>query len=300
MKLKVSAAVIGPLLISSLYWYFFISLKEMPITQSEFTSRYDYTKNSNVNIELSQLEPNIYTFTYQSFDGAIVNGQISFPEKQAEAYPVLIGVPAMGRGYQRWWVDSFKGRPTVTQVNKITEMASKKGYAVISIDSRYHGKRKDPKNTLRSIMNKLHFFGDKLLYEQMIEYTVMDIRVLLDWVENEKQFINSDINVAGYSMGGQISLLLGAVDQRVNKIISIVPPFIDDKIASVAPKNAAPLITKNAVLLVTSNDDENATERENEHLFSLIASAEKEHLVFPGSHILPDGYVNEISFWFDR
>ena len=84
----------------------------------------------------------------------------------------------MGRGYQRWWSESFKGRPTVTQVNKITKLADKNGYVVISIDARYHGKRKKPERTLRSIMNDLHFFGDKTDYEAMIKNTVIDHRVL--------------------------------------------------------------------------------------------------------------------------
>ena len=299
LKFKIFCSVLAVLLASLLYWYFFISLKETPISQQEFTSRYSYSSNSNLKLTFTQLAPKVSTFSYKSFDGAVVNGQISYPDKEAETYPVLIGVPAMGRGYQRWWVDSFKGRPTVTQVNKITELANRKGYVVIAIDSRYHGKRKDPENTLRSIMNKLHFFGDKVLYEQMIENTVLDLRVLTDWIEQEKNLNNSEINIAGYSMGGQISLLLGAVDKRINKIMSIVPPYIDDKIASVAPKNAVPLIATNSVLLVTANDDENASKKENEYLFSIIASAEKEHLIFPGSHILPDGYVNEISHWFD-
>ena len=156
------------------YWYAFISLKEFPMPQKDIITAYNYKPPSDLEMKFEQTETDKYKFSYKSFDGAVVNGQFSYPKIKSQEYPVFIGVSAMGRGYQRWWVDSFKGRPTVTQVNKITSMANKIGYAVIAIDARYHGTRKDPDKTLRSIMNDLHFFGSKDTYENMIKETVLD------------------------------------------------------------------------------------------------------------------------------
>lgn len=174
-----------------------------------------------------------------------------------------------------------------------------KGCAVISIDARYHGKRKDPDRTLRSIMNDLHFFGDKSDYEAMIRDTVLDHRVLLDWIEQQDNLIIEKVKVAGYSMGGQISLILGSVDPRVREVVSIVPPFIDDRIALVAPKNLVSMLGDKPVLLVTATDDENASKEENDLLFSRLPEANKKRLEFAGGHILPEDYVQKLAAEFD-
>jgi dienelactone hydrolase len=277
------------------YWYVFLALDETPIEQSEIIKQYQYDKSKTIELTLMEVKPRLFTFTYKSFDGSIVNGQISYPTSYSEKYPVLIGISAMGRGYQRWWSKSFKGRKTVTQVNKITELADQNGYVVISIDARYHGKRKKPERTLRSIMNDLHFFGDKADYEAMIKNTVIDHRVLLDWLSQQDNIDSNNISVAGYSMGGQISLILGSIDQRVNKIISIVPPYIDDKTALVAPKNFISLLKNKKVLLLTADDDENASKSENDLLFKQIKTSSKERIDFSGGHILPSNYVESLS-----
>jgi hypothetical protein len=128
-----------------------------------------------VELILTEIEPRLFTFTYKTFDGSIVNGQISYPNIKAESYPVLIGVSAMGRSYIRWWSESFKGRPTVTQVNKITELADSNGYVVVSIDARFHGKRKSAERPLSSIMNDLHFFGDKIKNNKATHFNFLAI-----------------------------------------------------------------------------------------------------------------------------
>ena len=109
-------------------------------------------------------------------------------------------------------------------------------------------------------MNDLHFFGDKSTYEEMIVNTVRDYRVLLDWLESQNRIDSRNIVMAGYSMGGQVALLTASVDDRVNGVVSIVPPYLDDKVALVAPKNVVSLLDSAQVLLITSDDDENASE----------------------------------------
>jgi dienelactone hydrolase len=292
-KIAVTTAAVLTLVFG--YWYSFLTLDEIPMAQEDIIQQYQYRLDQPVGLTLVEIEPGLFTFTYQSFDGSIVNGQISYPNKVAEKYPVLIGVSAMGKSAIRWWTGSFKGRPTVTQVNKITELADKHGYVVIAIDARYHGKRKDPERTLGSIMNDLKFFGNKTDYEAMIKNTVIDHRILLDWISQEEKLDKNNISVVGYSMGGQISLLLASVDPRVRKVISIVPPYIDDKIAVVAPKNLISLLKDQTVLLLTADEDEYASESENDLIFKKILTPNKERVHFPSGHILPDDYVESLT-----
>ena len=289
---KIPLIALLSVLLAALYWYAFIALKDSPMSQDEIVDAYDYQPVQNIEMSLQEVAPGVFSFRFKSFDGEVVYGQISYPDDESELYPVLIGVSAMGRSYVRWWVDSYNGNPTVTQAHKITDLANSNGYAVISIDARYHGKRKDSSKPVRSIMNDLHFFGDKTDYEAMIRDTVRDHRVLMDWIDRRDNLDSERIKVAGYSMGGQISLILGSIDTRIDDVIAIVPPFIDDKIALVAPKNLVSLMGEERVLLVTASDDENASPEENELLFRMIASPNKKRIDYDGGHILPEEYVS--------
>ncbi|SDK51295.1 alpha/beta hydrolase [Microbulbifer yueqingensis] len=278
-------------------WYTFVALKEEPVPRDEIVASYAYRAPADIGMSVNEIGEGLFEFSYRSFDGAQVNGRISYPPAKQEKYPVLVGVAAMGRGYQRWWVDSFKGRPTVTRVNEITERASAKGYVVVAIDARFHGTRKDPNRTLGSIMNDLHYFGDKRDYEAMIRNTVLDYRVLMDWIAQQRDLDGGNLTLAGYSMGAQVALLASALDPRVNRVIAMVPPHIDDKTAIVAPKNLASLIKRPKVLLITADDDEYASREDNLHLYEAIASQDKRHQVFEGGHILPANYIAEVGSW---
>jgi dienelactone hydrolase len=279
-----------------LFWYMFIALDAQAMSQQEIVSAYEY-EPANRDLLLTEIAERTFQFSYTSFDGDIVNGQISYPRQYSESYPVLIGVAAMGRSYVRWWTDSVDGRPTVTNVNKITELADAKGYVVVAIDARYHGTRKDPERPLSAIMNDLRYLGDRTDYQAMIRDTVLDHRVLLDWIEQQDNLDINKVTIAGYSMGAQISLLLGALDERISTVIAIVPPWIDDKIAMVAPKNLVSLLQDKPVLLITASSDEEASGSENAQLFELISSSQKQRHDIAGSHILPAEYVDLLVDW---
>jgi len=296
MRTRIILSSVSVLTGAFLFWYVFIALDTQAMSQQEIRSAYEYEPEHR-DLLLTETAERTFQFSYTSFDGDIVKGQISYPRPHSESYPVLIGVAAMGRSYVRWWTDSVDGRPTVTNVNKITEMADAKGYVVVSIDARYHGTRKDPDRPLSAIMNDLHYFGDRTHYQAMIRDTVLDHRVLLDWIERQDNLDINRVTIAGYSMGGQISLLLGSLDNRISTVIAIVPPWIDDKVAVVAPKNLVSLLQNKPVLLITASRDEEASASENEQLYALIPSPQKQRHDIEGSHILPVEYVDLLFDW---
>jgi len=295
---KVLKITTGVLLSLGGIYFLFFTLDTEHLTTQQVVDSYQYSSFKNIDFKLNKLKERLFEFSYTTFDGTRVKGQINYPDVVKDKYPVLIGIHAMGRSYPRWWTGTLKGRPTVTQVNIITDMAIDKGYVVIAIDARYHGSRKVEGKGLHSIMNDLMFFGNKINYVEMINHTVLDHRVLLDWIEQEQQLDIADTHVVGYSMGGQMSLLLAGVDKRISNVLSIVPPYLTDTTASVAPKNIVSLLDDNKVWLVTSDDDEYANEDENLSLFNGITTSNKKHLIFEGNHILPEGYVEDLSNWF--
>jgi len=283
----------------ALYWYLFVALKEEPIDFQEILSSYNYQTPRSLDISLTPLGNNQFGFSFTSFDDDRVNGQIRYPQTKKSSYPVLLGVSAMGRSHERWWNNSYKGRPTITQVNKITDIAINKGYAVIAIDARFHGSRKNPELPVSTIMNRLHYLGDKTAYEDMIRKTVLDYRVLIDWLSTQPQLDETRISLAGYSMGAQIVLLLSTLEENIQQVISVAPPYLDNKVAAVAPINFAPHSRAQDLLLITADNDEFATQAENTALFDFIDIESKQHQVFPGGHILPPGYIDTVAEWLE-
>jgi len=261
------------------------------------TKVFAYQKNENIKFNLTEIAKNIFSFSYQSIDGEQVNGQISYPDKKAESYPIMIGAHAMGRSFPRWWTDNYKGNPTVTQVNKLTAIANDKGYVVIAIDARNHGSRKVKGKELSVVMTELKQ-GKTALYEAMIKDTVIDHRLLLDWIETQENLDQSNIRIAGYSMGAQVSLLLAGVDHRIKDVLAIVPPHIKNNLPQLSPVNIAPLLKNTSVLLVTANKDQYSTEEQNQQLFTAIKSENRVRMVFNSDHLLPSNYVNALAYWF--
>ena len=151
-------------------WYGVFGLKPYSLSPEELAARYAYPVKQQVQLELKELTPKSFEFTYQSFDGVTVNGRISYPQDPKtiqSPVPVLIGAHAMGRSQIRWWQDSFKDRATFEQTDKITAMALAKGYAVVAIDARHHGLRKDPDLSVVDIIDNLHWWGEREPYEAM-------------------------------------------------------------------------------------------------------------------------------------
>jgi len=266
---------------------------------TEHLQNYQYTIDQPIVLKSASNDGRYSEFSFTSFDGQIVYGQISYPQQSAKPYPVLIGFHAMGRSSERWWQDDIGGRKTITQVNKLTEMADKLGYVVIALDARAHAKRKDPNMSLTKIMTALTSGSDVTPYRDMILNTVKDHRVLLDWIQTQPQLDNNKIQVAGYSMGAQLSLLLAAVDPRINDILAIVPPFIEEKeLALISPVTLASLLANNRLMLITADADEYASIEQNTQLFDAITSTNKHRVVIAGGHILPKNYLMHLKHWF--
>jgi dienelactone hydrolase len=254
-----------------------------------------------VEMEMQQLTDRSWTFSYNSFDGARVYGRIHYPQPPQSAdsaFPVMLGAHGTGRSEIRWWQDNVKDRPMIEQTQRLSQLALSHGYAVITIDARYHGQRKDPRRTLRSIMADLHYFGDRRDYEDMVRNTVLDHRVLLDWIETNPTLDPSRIKVAGYSMGAQVALLLSGVDARIDGVLAIAPPHTGNSTALVAPHNVAAELVNTQIWLLSAEDDEYASRAQNLALFSSFPSKNKRHVVYPGGHILPEGYIGDLGEWF--
>ncbi|SEA51295.1 alpha/beta hydrolase [Alkalimonas amylolytica] len=282
-------------------WYSVFGLKPYTVTPTQIAERYSYSMIQPMTMQLESTDNTHFSFSYRSFDGAVVNGQLRYPlplSDSSKPLPVLIGAHAMGRSQVRWWQDSYNGRPTLESTDQITAMALANGYAVVTIDARNHGERKDPSNGIAEIIRNLHWWGKREPYEAMLIDTVRDHRVLLDLLTELPQFDPNNINIAGYSMGAHISLLLAGSDARINRVLAIVPPHINNTTAIVAPKNMLAGLADNPIWLLSANQDEYASKKQNSHLFAAFPSPDKKHITFDGGHLLPASYVQTLDDWF--
>ncbi|MCC2616582.1 dienelactone hydrolase family protein [Aestuariibacter halophilus] len=280
-------------------WYGIFSLKTQVVSSEQLAQRYGMD-NRVPTLHLEPLEAGAFALSFDSYDGQKVVGQISLPTDATGPYPVMLGLHAMGRSYPRWWTDSLRGSPTLTHVNDITEHANRLGYAVIALDARYHGERKDPDMDLFKIMRNLHLWGDRAAYEDMIVGTVKDYRLLINALAVDPRFDLGHLVATGYSMGAQMSLLLAGHDPRITGVVSIVPPYLDDTMAVVAPKNAVAKIQQAKVLMIVADDDEHADVEDSRAVFEAIPGRHNRFHVATGGHILPDNYVQTVADWLQQ
>jgi len=277
-------------------WHF-VWLKPYSFTAAELQARYAYKE------ELTPGNAHSVDIRLQSFDGALFNGRIVYPSDPALAtrpFPVLIGLHNMGGTHMRWWQAEVNGRPTIAQTHRITLMALQQGYAVVAIDARSHGQRRNlgQPHPMRIAMRDMHWFGKRQAYEQMIIDTVRDHRVLLDWLVTQPHLDAKRIKAAGYSMGAQGALLLAGLDARVLAVAAMVPPHLGDNVAAVAPINLVAGLQGKRVWLLTGDEDDEASPKQNQALFDAIPSQDKKHLRFESGHVLPTDYVEQLSDWF--
>ncbi len=312
---KIVAILLGVAGAIGALWWAVFALKPYEITPEQLSARYSHTAPSSKEavmqlgaaeaITVGSTQAWAVDLSFTSFDGVQAIGRVVYPTDPREHYattprrPVLLALHAMGRTHWRWWQAEYKGRATIEATHLLAERALQLGYAVLALDARGHGARKDPDRPLiaRDLLNDLHWWGKREPYERLIVDTVKDYRVLMDWVEQQPQFDAAQIRAVGYSMGAQMALLLAGSDSRVRSVAAMVPPHLDNKVAAVSPRNLASRLANVEVWLLTAEDDEHATRSDNAALFASLPGASRQHLTFPGGHVLPATYVDRLGPW---
>lgn len=315
MASRIMMTVFGLASAMAALWWAVFALRPYDVSPEQLTALYAHAKADTPlpQVQLGPVEQTTVGGTtawaqslrYASFDGAWVIGRIvhpldpSRPDAMPSARPVLLALHAMGRTHWRWWLGEFKGRPTIENTHLLAERALQAGHVVVALDARGHGDRKDPQRPLiaREMLRDLHLWGEREPYERLIVDTVKDYRVLLDWIEAQPHLGGGQVRAAGYSMGAQMALLLAATDPRVRSVAAMVPPHLDCKVAAVAPISVAAWLADTEVWLLTAADDEYASRSGNATLFAALQGPANRHLDFPGGHVLPPGYVEQLQPW---
>jgi len=179
------------------------------------------------------------------------------------------------------------------------------GYSVIIPDAKYHGERSYEAN----FASPLTFFSLQDVQKVYNLYTssVKDIRIIIDYTESKSTSKPQIFDVIGYSMGGQMAILLNSVDDRLNRIVACVPPLDAQKgskrigmnednaknMEVISPKNYA-MLQKAPITLLMGTKDGWYTKEEAQDFFDNITIKDKSLKFYESGHYLPDEFISDV------
>ncbi len=220
-----------------------------------------------------------------SDDGQPVNGIVATSAVDDSKKLAMVMHP-MGIDQQFWWSDKS---PLGAQ--KITQALLSQGYTVISLDARQHGQRAREGFGPKELLTRAHS-DEPRVYIDTIIGTVRDYRIALKWAKATYQ--PEDILVMGYSMGAQMSLLLAAFEPQVNRVVTMVPPYVNSLTSPVAPRVHGARIHSAEVLWLAGTKDPHSSKEKTQAAFNRIKSDDKSLIWFDSGHRLPPEFVTTV------
>ena len=181
------------------------------------------------------------------------------------------------------------------------------GFALIIPDMRYSGER----SYEIDFASSRSLLGSKQVqaYSDLFTTTVRDIRIIMDYVESRTTESPITFNAVGYSLGGSVTILLNAADNRLKSVVVAVPPLVlrklrnwfgitdnetADKLNSVFDLFRYTKIQKSPVCLLMANADQYYTEQEARDFFDQITVEGNVFKIYDSGHSIPDFFIEDV------
>ena len=191
------------------------------------------------------------------------------------------------------------------------------GYNLIIPDAKFHGERSyeigfRAPQTLPPLISKNE--KDSKSFELLITSSIKDLRIIMDYVENREDTLSNSFGVIGYSLGGNLGILLGIFDERITSVVGCVPPinlparglemfqWSDDVIngqLNITPMTYANLLRKPTLMLMGKNDFFSLEEEVSE-FYEKVSAKDKSLKYFDSGHILPNEYKTDAIKWITQ
>lgn len=191
------------------------------------------------------------------------------------------------------------------------------GFNIIIPDAKYHGERSyelnfRPTGSLPPEISKSQADAD-IFYDLYLS-TIKEIRLIMDYVEDRSEITDLKFNLVGYSMGGAFSLILNAVDKRINCVVACVPPLgrpfseleklnwtgkISEKMKAISPLYYAD-DQKSPVALLMGKTDPFIPIEEARVFHKGVPIDEKKLKFYASGHELPTDYIEDVIRWIDQ
>lgn len=172
-------------------------------------------------------------------------------------------------------------------------------------DAKYHGERSYESDFTSPVTFDASQDTEKMY--KLFSSTVKDIRIIMDYMESKSISIPIDFDVIGYSLGGIITIMLNAVDDRLTHAIACVPPMNlkngamamgmteenAEKLSFMSTKNFAS--RQNSLLtLLMGLEDNWYSKEEVQSFFDNVKIKDKTLKFYQSGHLLPDQFITDV------
>tara|TARA_R110002073_G_scaffold109423_3_gene245361 strand:+ start:2150 stop:3034 length:885 start_codon:yes stop_codon:yes gene_type:complete len=220
---------------------------------------------------------------------------LAYPRDKTSFKGVVLMLHGITSSKDIWWQDSGPYH----RVGEYRQKLLKAGYVLVLPDSRFHGQRvyegnfESPKKVLeRQEWHRL---------KAMIGGSVSDFRGLLDYVQLDDRFQDLPLGVLGMSLGAIQTLLISAVDERIDFLVPVFPPVqsVSPIIDPIAPLTVASKIASPCLLLISDQDVWYSLE-DGKQLFETLSCKDKTLKVLSTPHELGYSEAELVVNWIKQ
>lgn len=189
-----------------------LTLPVMPIQTSSYKSErngedylryYNYDKSMPLNATMTLIEDGngykVFKVYFNSINNERVPAILILPEGEGP-FPCIV------------FLHGYGGKKE--NILSAVSLASREGYALISIDAEYHGERREEGKALYSTN-----LTDS---RRAIIQTVVDLRRAVDYLETRPEIDEDKIGYVGGSMGGILGAIFIGVEPRIKAAVLLV------------------------------------------------------------------------------
>jgi len=248
----------------------------------------DFPLNARVVGQGKLDEYRLERIVFDSFHNGAVPGWLALPAAADGPAPVVMLLHGLNGNKQQWLGDTF------THGGEITRGLLARGFAVLALDAQYHGERavyNDYVNPAEMIFQRQW----AMRYTHMLLQSVVDYRRAIDYLATRKDVDAQRIGITGYSMGGHMSFILGAVEPRIKATVACVVP------ATVGMPTAAMTFARDMgedpLLMMMANNDQFYSVEQAQALFDAVPGDNKSLRLWDSGHSLPAAYTAEVVAW---
>jgi len=235
---------------------------------------------------------------FRSSRGFLVPAYLETPNKGEAPFPCVLLLHGWSGSKEHWWKDG-----NYISGGNVRKALLDEGFAVFALDAQGHGDRiAENDYQVVNIYNEPDAPPRKNYFtlREIIVQTVIDYRRGIDYLETRDDIDATRIALIGYSMGGNQSFSLTAVEPRIKVSVGCAVPasFNDDVV--LASMNYARGIGDRPFLMLMGREDPMCTEDQARQLYTLIEGENTGLIFYDAEHKLPRGYVKDAVAWIAK
>ena len=251
----------------------------------------------------------------EGYDSKVPFYYFTNSRKENPGYIILLH--GLGDNKEDWVYPSEPWLDWSRNTTAIKDSLLSLGYNILIPDAKFHGERSHelgfrPPEMLPPVISRNE--KDSRLFEALLSTTVKDIRIIMDYIQQRNATPEQAFGVIGYSLGGNLALLLSAFDDRVSSVVACVPPVnlpakgleifdwsqeVIQGQKDITPMKYAQLL-KSPTMLLMGKKDYYYTDEEVSEFFEGISTDKKELKYFNSGHVLPREYKTDAVGWITK